>query len=104
MKSTLYPIRCPHPYGEHNSGTLPDFHPLTKAQITELVSEAKEGNAKVRADILGRLEQAIEGMTCPPPFMGAVAEKLFALRDTYNQKLEEAEVASLADKVDAIIH
>jgi hypothetical protein len=69
-------IPCPHDQAGLLCGLiLPDYHPLTKAEVETLARAAVNATDIVdysRAVL--RLRQGIPGMTCPTPAEGEVAE------------------------------
>ena len=73
---------CPHtPTQPHHSKVLPNHHPLTRAQVIELLGLLKSNGRDIRlvGKVLGRMDQAIPGMTCPVPRDGEVAYKSLRL-------------------------
>jgi len=70
------PIPCAHEAkGSPVSETHPDYHPLTFAELLELLKIAQHGDAKTTNAVQCRLGQAIPGTVCPHTIVGAVAEK-----------------------------
>ena len=64
----LFSIPCDHSGKNYSrrKGTA-NHHPLTEAQLRELVSIWEYNNAMGQhMDIIMRIEQGIPGMTCPP--------------------------------------
>lgn len=72
-------IPCPHEQQTDRpwctTDTLPDHHPLTPEQVGELYRFALAATDMFRyARAVMRLRQGIEGMTCPQPADGDVAD------------------------------
>jgi hypothetical protein len=80
-------IPCPHMDQKFHSTLelLPNFHPLTKEEIRELLEEAKGKEGQIIIQIFQRLVQGIKGMTCPQPLEGPLSEKVEKLSSIYLQ-------------------
>lgn len=70
------PIPCKHETeGVPSTTVLPDYHPLSYAELVELLAIAQKGDWKVASGVQCRLGQAIPGAECPHAIKGAVSEK-----------------------------
>lgn len=83
-------IRCPHNKDAKllTTTTVPDFHPLTRKQLVELLETAITANAVDKSKIQVRLNQAIPGMVCPRPIKGKINDILCKL-DSFICAIEE---------------
>jgi hypothetical protein len=60
-------VSCPHKCGDDPTVKLPDYHPLDKDNVSELLWLAKQNSSDFKAVnlIQIRLDQGIKGSTCP---------------------------------------
>lgn len=81
MKSTQYPfeIPCPHDTDPSISSDvmLPNYHPLSREDIVNLLNFAKDhgGDGGALSKVMVRLSQGIPGMTYPHSIDDDVSEK-----------------------------
>lgn len=65
-----------HDCSNHSEVTIPDYYPLTKQEIAELLQQAQEAwqckDDRTLFSIQRRLEQGIIGQQCPMPDEGPV--------------------------------
>ena len=89
---------CPHKAaGLSHNHTLPDHHPMTRAEVVKLLDYMKS-NPDCLA--LERFDQAIPGMTCPPPKSGAVWAKSVRLEELL---LDDSHKGATSKRVDAVM-
>lgn len=70
------PIPCAHETkGVPTSTVLPDYHPLTRDEVVELLVLAEKAEVLVFSQIQCRLAQAIPGAECPHAIDGPVSKK-----------------------------
>lgn len=85
------PIKCRHEKeGIPTNIILDDYHPLTKKQITELLTEALTSKNPSKQHV--RLKQAVPGFKCPREISGKVA-KLQAELDTIFVKFVDSGIS-----------
>jgi hypothetical protein len=83
-------IPCQHETGQVTDPhqTVPDYHPLTRDEIWQLLTLAAATSISLRGKIQVRLYQGITGMTCPRPIEGSVAKRQSAVDVLYDLYVE----------------
>lgn len=81
------PIKCKHEMdGIPTKVTLDDYHPLTKKEIIELLTEALSSKNPSKQQV--RLIQAIPGIQCPRQIDGKVGKLLAELETLFVEFLD----------------
>lgn len=79
---------------------IPDFHPLTKRDIYNLLQRAKQtGDWQVRNSIQIRLTQGVRGYMCPRLIDGPVAKKENAVSSLYLEHRYRAPTTTLVNQL-----
>lgn len=79
---------------------IPDYHPLSKRQIRNLLCHARQtGDFLVRNSIQIRLCQGIKGYVCPRPMTGEITEKELAVSKLYLDNKHTGPKNSLVNKL-----
>jgi hypothetical protein len=83
------------------SETISDYYPLTKEEISKLLTTAanNKGNVKLVSEVQVRLDQGIVGITCPRQITGKVAEKLKELDNIFIEEYEKKVSPDTVDKL-----
>lgn len=104
-------IYCKHGTGEDpdHSKLVPDYHPLSREEISQLLEMAKNLNPVKEWDKLAqirvRLGQGIMGMTCPRPMDDRqVARNLFRMEKLFVKRHSEGATSDLVGAFDALLN
>ncbi|MEI8339771.1 MAG: hypothetical protein WCF94_03860 [bacterium] len=105
MKTKLYPIPCLHEAGKETNWhkTVPDYYPLSKGEIAQLLDEAKTVKHLETAQILCRLHQGVIGKECPDQAHGPIAEKMERIANIYWGNLEKGASDEIVDEIHKIM-
>lgn len=98
-------IPCPHESGavtDHRQ-EAPDYHPLTKYDITVLLEEAKTSKNPLTSRIQIRLCQGIPGYVCPRVDDGPVFEKENEISKLYVEHFRKGADHELVERIYAIM-
>ena len=98
-------IPCPHESGdvEDYSRQAPDYHPLNKEEIADLLNEAKTAKGILYSQIQIRLCQGIPGYVCPRIIDGPVADKESQINALYIEKSREGASPETVEQFYAIM-
>ena len=85
--------------------TVSDYYPLTKEEISELLTTAanNKGDVSLISGVQVRLNQGIVGITCPRPITGKVAEKLNELDKIFIKEYKSGSSPDTVDKLHKIM-
>ena len=104
----LLDTRCPHELGieRDTNKNVSDYKPLTKPEISALLSFARENNDDcfLLAKVQVRLSQGITGMTCPRPIKGTVAVLLKILDSFYVNDFPKLDIVISTNIIYAILN
>jgi len=93
-------IPCPHEVEQFKNlkQVVPDYHPLSKEDITKMLTIAKTSQEPLTSRIHSRLTQGIVGMTCPRPVMGKLGIKQRQLNNLFVETLLQSAEHDLVEK------
>lgn len=106
---TLIPnikIACPHITGKVPiDKVVSDYYPLNKREIANLLDTAAKNREDIQtvSEIQVRLDQGIEGMTCPRPITGKIAERLSELDRVFVKEYEKGSSPGTVDRLHRIM-
>lgn len=96
-----------HDCSNHSEVTIPDYYPLTKQEIAEMLQQAQEAwqckDNRTLFSIHCRLEQGIVGQECPKPDEGPVAEATSDLDELFVSRKGHWTDVELVDALYAIM-
>ncbi|MDQ1283717.1 MAG: hypothetical protein QG620_65 [Patescibacteria group bacterium] len=107
MRKYAFEIPCPHEaYGDIPlDKDLPDYHPLTRSEIADLLNFARDhendGIAVSKAQV--RLIQGIPGMTCPRAIDNNVAEREARLSEIFVNRYRLGGTDDLVDAIEMLM-